>query len=90
MATSGKVGRRPWPRGSATNRRDVQPNRSLLNRGVDAKPDPVERAQVGDVDAELGVAAEVPGVEALKVNVQQAQGLSRFLCSSILLPAGET
>ena len=48
------------------------------DRGVDAKPESVESHEMGDVDAELGVTAQVPGVQVVEVNVQQAQGLSRF------------
>ena len=50
----------------------------LVDGGIDAEPESVERREMGDVDAELGVATEVPGVEVVEVNVQQAQGLSRF------------
>ena len=39
------------------------------------------RTQVADVDAELRVAAQVPGVQVVEVNVQQAQGLESFACS---------
>ena len=56
----------------------VQEEDGLVDGGVDAEPDPVEGGEVGDVDAELGVAAQVPGVQVVEVNAQQAQGLDRF------------
>ena len=66
--------------------RKAQKENRLVYGGVDAEPEPVEGREMGDVDTELRVAAEVSGVKVVEVNVQQAQGLSRFACSWFLLP----
>ena len=76
MADHGEIshghGHDDRPRG-----RQTQEAARLVDGGVDAEPEPVEGEQMADVDAELGMAAQVPGVQVVEVNVQQAQGPGR-------------
>ena len=47
----------------------------MADHGIYAEPDPVKCDQMSDIDPQLGMTTEVPDVQAIEVEAEQAQTL---------------